>query len=274
MTILDAEEQEFSAPSIRSEVKEGVEPQEFLRSLDIRVDVLRTGKVQVEQDFVIELVEGGKIQRGPILNYLTVYRGLGGLVLHNQMQVEAILRDGAPEPYRAEDHGGITRIVVGAADSFLEPGPHRYTVRFTRNADWIYREGQAHWSLDITESFKHFPIQSLSFELSLPDGVEFSYATPALSGSEVMETTGYELVEEPGSFLFKTTAPLREQSNFFLNSGWESRSFATQSQWYEVMRQHPKLPLTGFIAIVLFGSLIGLVMRMVKNHRPRPAPVG
>ncbi|MEM7603297.1 MAG: hypothetical protein AAF357_18030, partial [Verrucomicrobiota bacterium] len=57
----------------------------------------------------------------------------------------------------------------------------------------------------------------------------------------------------------------------------ESYSFATQSQWYEVMRQHPKLPLTGFIAIVLLGSLIGLMVRIVRNHRVRPvglAPSG
>ncbi|MEM1441170.1 MAG: DUF2207 domain-containing protein [Verrucomicrobiota bacterium] len=274
VSFLGAQEEAVAAHSHAPDRLKGEEPQEFLHSLDIRIDMLRTGKVEIEQDFVIEFVEGGEIQRGPILSYLTAYRGLGNLVLHNQMRITEVLRDGKPEPFRYEDHGGLTRLVCGSADTFLAPGPHRYTVRYTRNADWTYRDGEAHWSVDITESFKHFPIEKLSFELHLPEGVEFAYSTPALSGSESNGGTGYELIEEPGKFLFKTNAPLRRDSNFFLNAGWESNSFATQSQWYEVMRQHPKLPLTAFIAIVLFGSLIGLIVRIVKNHRPQPSMAG
>ena len=131
----------------------------------------------------------------------------------------------------------------------------------------------AYWSHSINETFHLFPIESLRFELRLPEGVEFSYSTPAFSGTKAESGLGYEITEEPGLFVFETTAPIGSQTHLFLNSGWESRTFATQSQWFEVMKQHPKLPLTGFIAIVLLGALIGLILRIARSHQVSPAPV-
>jgi hypothetical protein len=40
------------------------------------------------------------------------------------------------------------------------------------------------------------------------------------------------------------------------------------------MKQHPKLPLTGFSALLLFGSLVILLVRIVKNHQVQAVPSG
>lgn len=262
-----------SKPSDRSHEPSNAEVvKEVIRSLDISVNILRTGQIEIVQDFVITLADDGTIKRGPILSYLTVYRGLGNLVLDHRMKVQEVLRNGKPEPFKIEDHKGITRIVCGSGEVLLNQGDHRYTIRITRNGDWVFRDGMAHWAYEITESFKSFPIEALTFQLNLPDGVELAYCTPALSGSEALGGTGYQLTEGAGIFKFETTAPLSRQSLMFLNAGWKSNSFATQSQWFEVMRQHPKLPISGFSAIILLGSLVILLVRIVKNHQVPAVP--
>lgn len=238
-----------------------------IRALDISVQICRSGKMEIVQDFVLSLGKEGEIERGPILTYLTVYRGLGSLVLDHKMQVEEVLRDGKAEPFRVENYEGVTRLVCGEADVFLEPGEHRYRIRFSRNGDWIYRDGMAHLAYEVTESFKLFPIHELIFRLRLPDGVELTHFTPALAGSASVGGTGYELTESPGEVTIRTTDPLRADALLFVNASWKSNSFATQSQWLEVMKQHPKLPLTGFSAILLLASLVILLVRVAKNHR-------
>lgn len=242
-------------------------------SLHVSVKILRTGELEIEQEFVLSLGEDGEIKRGPILSYLTAYRGFGDLVLDHKMRVQEVWRNGKREPFKVEDYEGMRRIVCGEKDVLPEQGEHRYVIRFVRNGDWIYRDGMAHWAYEITESFKSFPIGNLTFQLQLPEGVELTHYTPALSGS-LSADTGYELTETSGGLTIQTTAPLREQSYMFVNASWKSQSFATQSQWFEIMKQHPKLPLTGFSALLLFGSLVILLVRIVKNHQVQAVPSG
>lgn len=251
-------------------VADDLDPDE-IKSLNVSVNVQRTGQIEIEQEFVLSLGKDGNIKRGPILSYLTAYRGFGNLVLDHKMRVEEVLRDGKPEPFKVEDYSGMRRIVCGESEVLLEPGEHRYLIRFSRNADWVYRDGMAHWAYEITEPFNSFPIENLTFQLQLPDDVDLDYYTLGLSGS-LSAGTGYETVEIPGGLQIQTTAPLRAQAYMFVNASWKSHSFATQSQWFEIMKQHPKLPITGFLAIVLFSSLIILLVRIVKNHQVQPVP--
>lgn len=258
-TILPAQAAESSLP--------GIGRDEIL-SLDISVQVLRTGQLEIEQDFVLLLGKEGNIKRGPILSYLTAYRGFGNLVLNHKMQVKEVLRDGKPEPFKVEEYDGIMRIVCGESDVLLEPGEHRYIVRFVRNGDWTYRDGMAHWAYEISEPFKSFPIREITFRMQLPEAVDLEYYSLGLSGS-LSNGTGYETTETSGGVTIRTTAPLRQESYMFVNASWKSHSFATQSQWFEIMKQHPKLPITGFLAILLSGSLVILIARIVKNHQAR-----
>ena len=180
-------------------------------SLHVSVKILRTGELEIEQEFVLSLGEDGEIKRGPILSYLTAYRGFGDLVLDHKMRVQEVWRNGKREPFKVEDYEGMRRIVCGEKDVLPEQGEHRYVIRFVRNGDWIYHDGMAHWAYEITESFKSFPIGNLTFQLQLPEGVELTHYTPALSGS-LSADTGYELTETSGGLTIQTTAPLREIS--------------------------------------------------------------
>lgn len=243
---------------------------DFVKSLEVSVDVLRDGKVEVEQNFLLSL-SGSGIKRGPILSYVTVYQGLGGLILDQKMEVTEVLRNGKPEPFSILRQGGVVQITCGSSDVFLEATEQRYEVRYTRIGDWSFREGMANWAYEITEPFKNYRIEKVKFDLELPEGVELAQFATGLSGSEA-DGPGYQLNESPNGAVIESTAALRPQAFMFMNASWKASSFATQSQWIEVLTQHPKLPLSGFSAIILLSVLILLVRRLIKSHRMKPVP--
>ncbi|MDF1825507.1 MAG: DUF2207 domain-containing protein [Verrucomicrobiales bacterium] len=250
---------------------EGDEAKDAIKSLRVSVRVDRNGKIDVEQDFVISL-SGNGIKRGPILSYVTVYKGIGGLVLDQKMQVQEVLRNGQVEPFSVLSQGGVTQITCGSSDVFLERKEQRYTIRYTRIGSWSFRDGMANWAYEVTESFRSYRIDEVNFNLQLPDGVELANFTTGLSGSE-STGTGYLLKEAKGKADVASTAPLRPQAFMFVNASWKASSFATKSQWIEVLTQHPKLPISAFSAIILFSLLIHLLNRLIKSRRVKTVPL-
>ena len=130
----------FSGLAQEGETPAEVPARESLETLDVLIEVMRDGRVRVEQTFRLRTT-GGTIQRGPVLHYLTVFRGPGGLVLDNGMEVEEVWRNGQPEPFRGVKDGGHLRLTCGSRDVFLEPGTHEYSIVSVARGDWRYENG-------------------------------------------------------------------------------------------------------------------------------------
>ncbi|MDF1852560.1 MAG: hypothetical protein P1U85_17105 [Verrucomicrobiales bacterium] len=247
---------------------QALEP-ESVESIDILIEVLRDGRVRTEHTFGLR-VTGKTIQRGPVFHYLTAFRGPGGLVLDRGMEVEEVWRDGEPEPFRAVNEEGRLRLTIGSQDVFLEKKTHEYVIRSVSRGDWRYEGGMTMASIDVLGPLHRYPIDSARVRFRLPDGVELDKHTIALRTApgrlipfEVSQTTTELVVEAEES--------LGAGSAFFINAVWPSGGFTEKSHWMQILRQHPKLPLTGFSALLLFVILILLIARLRRPARSAPA---
>lgn len=244
------------------------DPAERIHSVELAYEIRRDGTVEFEQRFRLG-VAGVAIRRGPVLNYLTVFEGPGGLILDNELEILEVTRDGSPEVFRAEPRDGFTTLFIGASDRDLEHRIHEYRVRGRTQSDWRQGEGEFSTVFDLVGPLPRLPIEALTTTIRLPEGVEVSQYTPSVTGvaDPVAARRGpaFESGFADGVLTVRATAALGADRSFFVNLSWPSATFATKSQWLKVMRQHPKIPLTGFSAFLLLWALLLLVKRIVQR---------
>lgn len=264
----------LAAPAAtRAEEPGGIAPPEMLPEsiefLDVLLDVGRDGQVRVEQHFDLR-VTGASIKRGPVLTYLTAFRGPGGLVLENGLEVEEVWRNDLPEPFRVVNGGGQLTLTCGARETFLEKGVQSYTIVLTHRSDWKHEKGFAMAAFDVLGPLQSFPIDRARVRLRLPDGVDLERRT------EVVRTPLGRLVPTESSetrteLVVSAIEPLEAGSAFFVNAVWPIGGFAVRSQWGQVMTQHPRLPLAAFTGLILFAVLVLMIRRAGRRLREGPA---
>lgn len=241
---------------------------EHFHDLEVDYQFHRDGRIDFEQRFRLE-VAGQSIQRGPLLNYLTVLRGPGGLVLDKELEILEVNRDGAEEPYHMKLGEGFVTLYIGESEHLLEHRVHHYRVRGRMEGDWRQGRGTYSTSLDITGPLPALPIHEARVRVRLPAGVSFTHHTPSVTGAEPdPERKGplWRSRQEEGELIVETTAPLGKQHAFFLNLTWPSESFAGSRHWLKILRQHPRLPLAGFSGILLLWALLQLMRRAIARR--------
>jgi len=243
------------------------DPGERIHQLEAAYEIHRDGTVTFEQRFRLG-VAGVAIKRGPVLNYLTAFQGPARLILDNELEILEVLRDGRPEPFRAERRDGFLSLYIGSADQELDLGDHEYIVRGRMEADWIKGEGEFSTVIDLVSSLPVLPVDSAIATVRFPKGVPVTRYTPAVTGvAAEAERHGpaYEADFADQVLSVRATAPLQVERSFFLNLTWPSKGFAMQSHWLKVMRQHPRLPLAGFSAILLTWAFLLLLLRFLNR---------
>ncbi len=241
---------------------------ERIEELKTRIEIHREGMISVEQAFRI-CVGGGTIKRGPVLNYLTVFDGPGGLTLDNGMVIEKVLKEGLPEPFHIEKQEGFITLYVGSPEVELDDGDYNYTIFYRFEADWHQKGGEFSAVVDAAGSLPGLPIDRAEVRIQFPDGVIVSKFTPALSGFEEggdPTDPGFVSGTEGNLVTVRTTRVLGGQRSFFLNLAWPSATFATQGQWMKVMTQYPRIPLSAFSAVLLLWALIAILLRLGRKR--------
>ena len=224
---------------------------ERIRRLEADYEILRDGSVRFEQRLVIR-VAGEAIHRGPVLNYLTAFRGPGGLVLDSELEIEEATRDGSAEPFRIERRDGFVSLYLGSSERELEHRDHAYVVRGRMEGDWRRGEGVLSTAIDLLGPLPALPLDALEASLRLPEGVPFEHYAVAVTGaSEEAERYGpaYRAAVAGSQLTLRTTAPLAADRSAFVNVSWPSATFATRSQWPKVLKQHPRIPLAAGSAV-------------------------
>jgi len=244
------------------------DPAERIHSVELDYEIRRDGTVAFEQRFRLG-VAGVAIHRGPVLNFLTAFRGPGGLILDNELEILEVTRDGSPEEFRVEPRDGFTTVFVGSPGRDLEPRIHEYRVRGRTQSDWHRSEGEFAAVFDLVGPLPRLPIEALTARIRLPEDIGISQYTSSVTGviDPVAEKRGpaVESGVADGVLTVRSTAALGPDRSFFVNLTWPSATFATKSQWLKVMRQHPKLPLAGFSAFLLLWVLVRLVKTMFRH---------
>lgn len=242
------------------------DPAERIHAFEVDYEIHRDGLITFEQRFRLG-VAGVAIRRGPVLNYLTVFQGPGGLMLDTELEILEVTRDGAPEPFRADRKSGFVTLFIGEADRDLEHREHDYVIQGRMREDWRREEGEFSAVIDLAGALPALPIDAAVATVRLPDGVPVLRYTPSVTGVDPeAERHGpaWRAAVEGNRIRVEATAPMKENRSFFLNLAWPSATFATKSHWMLVMRQHPRLPLAAFSGLALLWVLLILVKRMIK----------
>jgi hypothetical protein len=78
---------------------------------------------------------------------------------------------------------------------------------------------------------------------------------------------GYETKQVNGGLRVETLGVMKNDRSFFINAVWPADSFASRSQWSQVIIQHLRLPMTLFAAVLLCGLLSFVVVRIFGKRR-------
>ncbi|HEX2802381.1 MAG TPA: DUF2207 domain-containing protein, partial [Sphingomicrobium sp.] len=183
--------------------------------------------VAVQQDSSLEVTEtidivseGNQIRRGIYRDFPTRYRGRNGSRIRVGFEFESAERDGNPEKAAVEPLSNGVRIRIGDADTLIEPGPHRYVIRYrtTRQVGRFDSFDELYWNA--TGNGWGFPIEAAEARIRLPSPARF-LQNAAYTGAEGSTDSNAEVVrEEPGEIVFRTTWPLEPYEGLTVAAAW------------------------------------------------------
>ncbi len=171
--------------------------------------------VAIQPDSALEVTEtvdvhseGDRIRHGIYRDFPTLYRSRNGGRVRVGFTFEGAERDGRTEPATVEPLANGVRMKIGSADTQVEPGDHRYVIRYrtTRQVGRFEGFDELYWNA--TGNDWAFPIDVAEARIRLPSPVSFGKRA-AYTGPQGSTEHNAEVVSEaPGEIAFRTTAPL------------------------------------------------------------------
>jgi uncharacterized membrane protein YgcG len=215
--------------------------------------------------------EGNQIRRGIYRDFPTRYRNTRGGRVRVGFTFIGAERDGMPETAVTEPVLNGVRIRIGKEDVFLEPGEHRYVIRY-RTIRQIGRfEGYDELYWNATGNGWVFPIDVAEARISLPDPARFGQRA-AYTGPQGSTERNAEVIKEtPGAIAFRTTQALGPYEGLTVAAAFPKGVVAepddrTRAGWW-LADYGP--PLIGLAALAgLAGFYFIAWKRAGRNPRP------
>lgn len=135
----------------------------FASEIDIKPD----GSLLVVETIDVQ-AEGQDIRRGIYRDFPTVYRDALGNRVTVPFEVAAVTRDGSPESWHTENVTGGTRLYIGDADTYLQPGRYSYRIEYAtdRQLGYFDEHDELYWN--VTGNDWAFPIDAVEATVRLP----------------------------------------------------------------------------------------------------------
>ena len=237
--------------------------------------------VQVRPDSSLDVTEtidvhaeGDRIRRGIFRDFPTRYRGRTGSQVRVGFILQDVSRDGYPEPAAIEPISNGVRVRIGDADKMLDPGDHRYLIRYrtTRQIGRFADYDELYWN--VTGNGWVFPIDVAESRIRLPEAVKFGQRA-VYTGPQ--GATGHDAVvvsERPGEIQFRTTRPLGPYEGLTVAVAWPKGVIAdadqgTRARWW-LADFGP--PLVGALALLGLAGFYYFAWKSAGRN-PRPGTV-
>jgi len=135
----------------------------FASEIDIRPD----GSLLVVETIDVQ-ADGQDIRRGIYRDFPTVYRDALGNRVTVPFEVADVARDGNPESWHTEGVTGGTRLYIGDAGTYLDPGRYSYRIEYTtdRQLGFFDEHDELYWN--VTGNDWAFPIDAVEATVRLP----------------------------------------------------------------------------------------------------------
>lgn len=220
--------------------------------------------VAVQKDSSLEVTEtidvvseGNAIRRGIYRDFPTSYKGPRGGRVRVGFEFVGAKRDGNEEPARVESLSNGVRIRIGSADTYIEPGAHRYVIRYrtTRQIGRFADYDELYWNA--TGNGWGFPIDVAEARIRLPTPVPFLQRAAYTGPQGSTESNAQVVGEQPGEIVFRTTWPLGPYEGLTVAAAWPKGVIAeadatTKLGWWLADFGPPILAGAALLAILAF----------------------
>lgn len=193
------------------------------RITDYAVDIVveQSGELLITE--TIELVsEGMEIQRG-IFRELPARYTFMGVSQPYDYELLDVTRDDAEEPVTVQRNGNAVLLRIGRADRLLEPGPHRYVIRYRvddqirrhRGQNDTYGDRDELWWTPVG-TYWNFPIERASATVRFPDGARI-IDTTVVTGRAGNQRADASVTVQDDSVIIETNRPLPRRNGLNLS---------------------------------------------------------
>ena len=198
--------------------------QERITDFASDIAIARDGTLTVRETIAVE-AEGIRIQHGIFRDFPTIYRDRAGNRVRVRFDVTEVERDGRPEPYTLESIDNGTRVRIGDANSFLDPGPHTYLIAYQtdRQIGFFSDYDELYWN--VTGNGWAFAIDRAEATIRLPPGASVvQYAL--YTGPEGAQGKDAEAMVAGDIVRFATTASLNPREGLTVAVGFTKGAVA------------------------------------------------
>lgn len=234
--------------------------------------------VQIQPDASLDVTEtidivseNARINHGIYRDFPTRYRGRNGSQVRVGFSLNGVTRDGETEPAEIEPISNGVRVKIGDADKMVDPGEHRYVIRYrtTRQIGRFEGFDELYWN--VTGNGWVFPIENAEVRIRLPSPAAFGDYAVYTGAQGATGKNAEAFGQGPGEIRFRTTAPLAAGEGLTVAAAFPKgvvaeADEATRARWW--------LSDYGPIALGLL-SLLGLAAfyftawkRAGRNPRP------
>ena len=192
---------------------------ERILSYDSFIKVEPAGDMTVTET-IKAVCEGNQIKHGIYRDFPTRYKDEYGNTVRVAFEVQAVRKDGKPEPWWTEDMDNGMRVYVGSKDVTLKPGEYAYALTYhsDRQLGFFEKHDELYWN--VTGNAWAFAIDKASAIVELPPGAEI-LSTEAYTGLYGEKGTDYTAGRDhQGRAMFSTTRPLNPQEGLTIVVMW------------------------------------------------------
>jgi uncharacterized membrane protein YgcG len=201
--------------------------------------------------------EGNQIRHGIYRDFPTLYRGPNGSRVRVGFEFLGAERDGQPEPAVVEPLSNGVRMKIGDADTFIDPGEHRYVIRYrtTRQIGRFRDYDELYWNA--TGNGWVFPIEVAEARIRLPSPVQFGQRAVYTGPQGSTDSNARVVSEQPGEIVFRTNWPLGPYEGLTVAVAWPKGVIGepdetTKLGWWLTDYGPPIVGALGLLAILSF----------------------
>ncbi len=232
-------------------------PAERILRFASRITIAPDARLRVVETITVRST-GERIQRGIFRDFPTRYKDRAGNRFTVGFRLEAVARNGRPEPFRTEALSNGVRIYMGRKEVRLPPGDHTYTVTYTtdRQLGFFDRHDELYWN--VTGNGWNFRIDAAEAAVSPPPGVPLdALVLEAYTGPIGARGADFRSrVTAEGLAVFETTRALSPGEGLTVVVGWP-KGFVTEPSLKEKTTRFFADNLTPLVSAVGLLILLG-----------------
>ena len=232
--------------------------QEQITSYRSDITVNKDGSMQVLETIQV-ISANNQIRHGIYRDFPTRYKDRYGNNVVVGFDIQAITRDGSPEPYHFAGMENGVRIYIGDANTYVSTGAHTYAITYTTNRQLgLFKDhDELYWN--VTGSGWIFPILQATAVVTLPAGVSLSdVKTDGWTGPQ--DSTAKNLVayaQSPNRVVFQTTCALNSYEGLTIAVRWpkgfvDEPTQAMRLGWFLRDNKSSLVCLIGLIVVIWY----------------------